>query len=412
MVGVGKCAWKPRNSARHFLPNEEVQNTPILCKTKPTTTQFLPTQPHPTRNPIAELLLYHATSPHLMKATVMKALVKSQRAPGLTLQDVPVPVCGINDVLIQVLRTGICGTDVHIYKWDDWAQKTIPVPMVVGHEFVGRIVEVGKNVNDFRVGEIVSGEGHVVCGRCRNCMAGRRHLCPETKGVGVNRAGAFAEFIALPMSNVWHHHDGVDLDVASIFDPFGNAVHTALQFDLLGEDVLIAGAGPIGCMAAAVCKHAGARFVVVTDINPSRLELAKRLGATRVVDVSKEHVKDVQKELGMHEGFDVALEMSGSPAALETILDNMCHGGKISMLGIPAKPIAIDWNKVVFKMLTIKGIYGREMYETWYKMSVLLQGGLDILPIVTHRFGYADFEQGFAAMLSGNSGKVVLTWSE
>ena len=342
----------------------------------------------------------------------MQALVKSHRAPGLELQDVPVPIVGINDVLIKVLRTGICGTDVHIYKWDEWAQKTIPVPMVVGHEFVGRIVEVGKNVNDFRIGEIVSGEGHVVCGRCRNCMAGRRHLCPETQGVGVNRAGAFAEFISLPMSNVWHHHAGVDLDIAAIFDPFGNAVHTALQFDLLGEDVLITGAGPIGCMAAAVCRHAGARDVVVTDINPYRLELAKKLGATRVVNVATENLAEVQKELDMHEGFDVALEMSGSPAALETILSNMCHGGKIAMLGIPAKPIAIDWNKVVFKMLTIKGIYGREMYGTWYKMSVLLQGGLKLDPIITHRFGFEDYEKGFAAMLSGQSGKVVLKWGE
>ena len=342
----------------------------------------------------------------------MKALVKRESKPGLWLENVPEPSIGINDVLIKVDRTGICGTDVHIYTWDDWARKTIPVPMVVGHEFVGEIVEVGSNVVDFHSGEIVSGEGHVVCGRCRNCLAGRRHLCAHTLGVGVNRAGAFAEYISLPMTNVWHHHDAVDRDVASIFDPFGNAVHTALSFPVLGEDVLITGAGPIGCMAAAVVQHAGARYVVVTDVNPWRLELAKKLGADRVVDVRSESVADVQKELGMTEGFDVGLEMSGNPDAFRSMLANMCHGGKIAMLGIPSAEIAIDWNTVVFNMLTIKGIYGREMYETWYKMTVMLQGGLDISPIITHRFHYTDFQKGFDVMLSGESGKVILSWGE
>jgi threonine 3-dehydrogenase len=340
----------------------------------------------------------------------MKALVKRESKPGLWLEDVPKPCIGINDVLIKIDRTGICGTDIHIYKWDDWAQKTIPVPMVVGHEFVGEITEVGSNVVDFHPGEIVSGEGHVVCGRCRNCLAGRRHLCAHTQGVGVNREGAFAEYISLPMTNVWHHHDTIDRDVASIFDPFGNAVHTALSFPVLGEDVLITGAGPIGCMAAAVVQHAGARYVVVTDVNPWRLELAKKLGADRVVDVRSESVADVQKELGMTEGFDVGLEMSGNPDAFRSMLANMCHGGKIAMLGIPAAEIAIDWNTVVFNMLTIKGIYGREMYETWYKMTVMLQGGLDISPIITHRFHYTDFQKGFDVMLSGESGKVILSW--
>lgn len=341
----------------------------------------------------------------------MKALIKKHADVGIWLDDAPVPSIGINDVLVKVLKTGICGTDLHIYKWDDWAQRTIPVPMVVGHEFVGEIVAVGANVNDFRAGDVVSGEGHVVCGRCRNCMAGRRHLCRETKGVGVNRDGAFAQFISLPMSNIWHHHKGVDLEVASIFDPFGNAVHTALQFDLLGEDVLITGAGPIGCMAAAVCRHAGARHVVVTDVNPYRLDLARRLGATRVVDVRSEKLAEVQKSLGMHEGFDVGLEMSGNEQAFIGLLANMCHGGKISLLGIPSKPVGIDWNTVIFNMLTIKGIYGREMYETWYKMSVMLQSGLDIKPVITHRFHYTEFQKGFDAMLAGNCGKVVLDWS-
>ena len=340
----------------------------------------------------------------------MKALVKSKRDVGLTLEDVPEPEIGINDVLIKIDRTGICGTDLHIYKWDAWAQATIPVPMVVGHEFVGEVVDVGSNVSDFRIGDVVSGEGHVVCGRCRNCLAGRRHLCADTKGIGVDRPGAFAEYMALPMTNVWHHHDAIDRDIASIFDPFGNAVHTALSFPILGEDVLITGAGPIGCMAAAVVRYAGARYVVVTDVNPWRLELAKRMGATQVVDVRSESVADVQRELGMLEGFDVGLEMSGNPDAFRQMIHEMSHGGKIALLGIPAGEIAIDWHDVVFNMLTIKGIYGREMYETWYKMTVLLQGGLDLSPVITHRFHFTEFEKGFEVMMSGQSGKVILNW--
>ncbi len=340
----------------------------------------------------------------------MKALVKSAAEPGLWLEDVPMPEVGLNDVLIKVDRTGICGTDVHIYKWDAWAQKTIPVPMVVGHEFVGEIVEVGSNVKDFFPGEVVSGEGHVVCGRCRNCLAGRRHLCKDTKGIGVNRPGAFAEYLVLPMTNVWHHHCDIDRDIAAIFDPFGNAVHTALSFPVLGEDVLITGAGPIGIMAAAVVKHAGARFVVITDVNPYRLELARKMGVTRAVNVSETKLSQVQKELGMMEGFDVGLEMSGNAAAFRDMIASMAHGGKIAMLGIPEKEMAIDWNTVVFSMLTIKGIYGREMYETWYKMTVMLQSGLDISPVITHRFPYTEFQKGFDVMLSGRSGKVILDW--
>ncbi|WP_432474819.1 L-threonine 3-dehydrogenase [Amphritea sp. HPY] len=340
----------------------------------------------------------------------MKALVKRESAPGLWLEEVPVPQVGINDVLIKIKRTAICGTDMHIYNWDSWAQNTIPVPMVVGHEFVGEIVEVGSNVNDFQCGQIVSGEGHVVCGRCRNCMAGRRHLCAHTSGVGVNRPGAFAEYLVLPMSNVWEHRPGIDLDIAALFDPLGNAVHTALQYDLLGEDVLITGAGPIGVMAAAVCRHAGARHIVVTDINPRRLALAKQLGATCTVDASKESLDDVRQKLGMSEGFDVGLEMSGSPAALRDMLVNMCHGGKVSILGIPSDEVAIDWSTVIFNMLTLKGIYGREMYETWYKMSIFIESGLDILPVITHRFDYPDFQQGFDAMNSGEACKVILNW--
>ncbi|MCO5053510.1 MAG: L-threonine 3-dehydrogenase [Verrucomicrobiae bacterium] len=341
----------------------------------------------------------------------MKALVKKQRQPGLWLEDVPEPTIGINDVLIRIKKTGVCGTDLHIYNWDAWAQKTIPVPMVVGHEFVGEIVEIGANVNDFRIGDLVSGEGHVVCGRCRNCMAGRRHLCKDTKGVGVNRPGAFAEYLALPMTNVWHQPPDIDLDVAAIFDPFGNAVHTALSFPVLGEDVLVTGAGPIGIMAAAVAKHAGARHVVITDVNDYRLALAKKMGVTVALNVKTGNLRDVQSQLGMKEGFDVGLEMSGNPAAFRDMLDNVCHGGKIAMLGIPSEPIAIDWNQVVFNMITIKGIYGREMYETWYKMTVMLESGLNIAPVITHRLPYTEFESGFAAMKSGNSGKVVLDWT-
>ncbi len=342
----------------------------------------------------------------------MKALVKSKREAGLWLADVPEPTIGINDVLIRIQKTGICGTDLHIWKWDAWAQKTIPVPMAVGHEFVGEIVAVGSNVTDFQPGQIVSGEGHVVCGRCRNCLAGRRHLCADTKGVGVNRAGAFAEFISLPMTNVWVHPDNVDRDVASIFDPFGNAVHTALSFPVLGEDVLVTGAGPIGIMGAAIAKHAGARYVVITDPNPWRLELARKMGVTLAVNPKEKSLKEVQRELGMHEGFDVGLEMSGNATAFQDMLASMAHGGKIAMLGIPPEPIAIDWNTVIFNMLTVKGIYGREMYETWYKMTVMLQGGLDLRPVITHRYHYTEFEQAFAVMLSGKSGKVVLDWSK
>jgi threonine 3-dehydrogenase len=327
----------------------------------------------------------------------MKALVKKKAEKGLWLEDVPVPAIGVNDVLIKVDRTGICGTDLHIYEWDEWAQKTIPVPMVVGHEFVGEIVEVGSNVTDFFPGDIVSGEGH---------------LCPHTKGIGVNRPGAFAEYLSLPMTNVWHHAEGIDPDVASIFDPFGNAVHTALSFPVLGEDVLITGAGPIGVMAAAVARHAGARYVVVTDVNPFRLELARQMGATRVINVQRDSIEQVQEELGMLEGFDVGLEMSGNPSAFQSMLRNMCHGGKIAMLGIPAEKISIDWQTVVFNMLTIKGIYGREMYETWYKMTVMLQSGLDITPVITHRMPYTEFRDGFEAMRSGDCGKVILKWSD
>ncbi len=342
----------------------------------------------------------------------MKALVKKEAGAGLWLEDVPEPHVGINDVLIRIVRTGICGTDIHIYNWDAWAQKTIPVPMVVGHEFVGEIVAVGSNVTDFFPGEIVSGEGHVVCGRCRNCLAGRRHLCADTKGIGVNRPGAFAEYISIPMTNVWHQRPGIDLDVASIFDPFGNAVHTALTFDLLGEDVLVTGAGPIGVMAAAVAKQAGARYIVVTDLNDYRLDLAKKMGATVALNIkSGKTLKDVQKQLGMSEGFDVGLEMSGNAAAFRDMIANMCHGGKIAMLGIPGAEMAIDWNKVIFNMLTIKGIYGREMYETWYKMSAMIQSGLDIKPVITHRYHFTEFQKGFDVMLTGNSGKVVLDWS-
>jgi len=341
----------------------------------------------------------------------MKALVKREAAPGLWLEDRPQPQHGPNDVLIKVKKTAICGTDVHIYKWDDWAKATIPIPMIAGHEFVGEIVEVGANVNDYRPGMIVSGEGHIVCGRCRNCMAGRRHLCPQTKGVGVNRDGAFAEYIAIPNANVWHHARDIDLEMAAIFDPYGNATHTALQWDLLGEDVLITGAGPIGIMAAAIARHAGARHVVITDVNDYRLGLALKMGASRAVNATREKIADVQKELGMSEGFDIGLEMSGNDDAFRDMLDNMCHGGKISMLGIPPDNMGVDWRKIVFNMLTIKGIYGREIFETWYKMTVMLQSGLDLRPIITHRLHYTEYEAGFSAMLKGEAGKVILDWS-
>jgi len=342
----------------------------------------------------------------------MKALLKSQRKPGLWLEDVPAPQPGINDVKIRVLITGICGTDLHIYEWDSWAQSTIPVPLIIGHEFVGEVAEVGSNVNDFQPGDIVSGEGHVVCGRCRNCLAGRRHLCAHTVGVGVNSPGAFAEFIVLPMTNIWRHNPNVDLEVAAIFDPFGNAVHTALSFPVLGEDVLITGAGPIGIMAAAVVRHAAARHVVITDVRPKRLALAEKLGVTLAVNTAETRIADVQKKLGMHEGFDVGLEMSGNAVAFREMLSNMSHGARIAMLGIPPGEIAIDWKHVIFNMLTLKGIYGREMYETWYKMSVMLESGLDIKPVITHRYRWSEYEKGFAAMKAGDSGKVLLDWRD
>src|SRR5438874_1175394 len=342
----------------------------------------------------------------------MRALVKAEAAEGLWLEDVPEPEPGINDVLIRVRKTGICGTDLHIYGWDAWAQETIPVPMVVGHEFVGQVAAVGSNVSDFQVGDLVSGEGHVVCGRCRNCMAGRRHLCAHAIGLGVQRPGAFAEFVALPMTNLWHQPPGIDEEVASIFDPFGNAVHTALSFPVLGEDVLISGAGPIGCMATAVVRHAGARHVVVTDPNHYRLDLARQMGATVAVDPGERDLAEVERELGMTEGFDVGLEMSGNPKALRAMIDSMSHGGHIAVLGIPADEVTLDLNPVIFNMLTLKGIYGREMYESWYQMTVLLQSGLDIRPVITHRFSYGDFEEAFAIARSGQSGKVILDWTD
>jgi threonine 3-dehydrogenase len=343
----------------------------------------------------------------------MKAIVKSKAEPGLWIEDVPEPEMTINDVMIRVKKGGICGTDLHIYNWDAWAQSTIKVPTTIGHEFVGEIVEVGSNVNDFAVGDIVSAEGHLVCGRCRNCMAGRRALCANTRGIGVNTNGGFAEFISVPMTNIWKHKPDIDLEVAAIFDPFGNAVHTALAFEVFGEDVLITGAGPIGIMAAAVAKHAGARNIVITDVNPFRLELAEKMGdVTKAVDVSKHSIKDVQKELGMKEGFDVGMEMSGVPAAFKDMLANMFHGGHIAFLGIPAQEFAIDWKTVIFNMITIKGIYGRQMYETWYQMSNLLEAGVDIKPVITHRYSYKDFEKGFEAIKEGNCGKVVLDFGE
>jgi threonine 3-dehydrogenase len=345
-------------------------------------------------------------------STTMRALVKAVDGPGLEMRQVAHPVCGPAEVLIKVLRTGICGTDLHIWRWDDWARKNVPVGLVVGHEFVGRITEIGASVVDFKVGDLVSGEGHVVCGHCRNCMAGRRQMCAKTQGIGVNRTGAFADYIAVPQTNVWYHDQTLDRDVQSIFDPFGNAAHTALSYDVLGEDVLITGAGPIGCMAAAIVRHAGARHVVVSDINPWRLELARKLGATATVDARSERLADVQKRLGMHEGFDVGLEMSGNPSAFREMLTNMCHGGKIAMLGIPPGEMAIDWNQLIFKMLTVKGIYGREMYETWYKMTAMLQSGLDIKPVISHVLPAERFREGFAAMEQGDCGKVVLVWAE
>ncbi|MEE8414899.1 MAG: L-threonine 3-dehydrogenase [Desulfobacterales bacterium] len=340
----------------------------------------------------------------------MKALVKARPEPGLWLEDVPVPEVGINDVLIKIHKTAICGTDIHIYNWDDWAQKTIPVPMHIGHEFVGTVAEIGTNVHDFKSGDIVSGEGHLVCGRCRNCLAGRRHLCMRTSGVGVNRSGAFAEYLSIPVTNVWYCAPDIPMEILACFDPLGNATHSALSFDVLGEDVLITGAGPIGCMATAIARQAGARSVVVTDVNPYRLELAQKMGATLTLDVRRETIEDAQKKLGMKEGFDVGMEMSGNPDALRTMLANMCHGAKIALLGILPPNTPIDWNLVVFNGLTIKGIYGREMYETWYKMTVMIQSGLNITPLITHRFHYKDYHKAFEIMRSGKSGKVILNW--
>ena len=341
---------------------------------------------------------------------MMKALVKKKAEPGIWMEEVPVPEIGINDVLIKIKKTSICGTDVHIYNWDSWAQKTIPVPMVVGHEYVGTIEAVGSNVRDVKIGELVSGEGHIVCGHCRNCRAGRRHLCPNTKGVGVNRPGCFAEYLSIPVTNVWHCDPNLPTDILSIFDPFGNATHTALSFEVLGEDVLITGAGPIGIMAAAICKHAGARYVVITDMNPYRLELAKKLGVTKAVDVTKEKLPDIVKELGMKEGFDVGLEMSGSPKALNDMVDVMFHGGNIALLGLLPSSASVNWEKVIFNGLTLRGIYGRKMFETWYKMQTMVQSGLDINSIITHRFSIDDFQKGFDVMTSGNAGKVILNW--
>lgn len=342
----------------------------------------------------------------------MKALVKSKSEEGLWLEDVPEPEVGPSDVLIKINKTSICGTDVHIWKWDKWAQKTIPVGMTVGHEYSGTIAAIGSGVTDFEVGERVSGEGHIVCGHCRNCLAGRRHLCPNTMGVGVNRTGAFAEYLSIPARNAYKVDESISEDIISTFDPLGNAVHTALSWDMVAEDVLITGAGPIGCMAAAVAKFAGARHVVVTDVNPYRLDLATKLGATRVVDVSKESLSDVKKELGMNEGFDVGLEMSGHPSGLNDILTHSSNGAKVSLLGIFPDNVAIDWDKVIFKGLVLKGIYGREMFETWYKMTSMIRAGLDIAPVITHRYHYTDFAKGFETMLSGQSGKVVLNWED
>ncbi len=341
----------------------------------------------------------------------MKALVKSKAAEGLWLEEIPVPEVGRNDVLIKILKTSICGTDVHIWNWDEWARKTIPVGMHVGHEFVGLVEALGENVHDYNVGDLVSGEGHLVCGHCRNCLAGRRHLCPNTSSVGVNREGAFAEYLCIPVTNVWPADPEIPLDVISCFDPLGNATHTALSFDVLGEDVLITGAGPIGIMAVAIARHCAARHIVVTDVNPYRLDLASKMGATLALDVRDGTIEDAQKQLGMKEGFDVGMEMSGNPDAFRSMLDNMCHGGKVAMLGILPRT-GIDWDTFVFNSLTIEGIYGREMYETWYKMTMMIQCGLDVTPVITHRFDYTEFEKGFEVMRSGQSGKVVLTWAE
>ncbi len=344
-------------------------------------------------------------------SNLMKSLVKLKAEPGIWMSDTEKPVMGHNDLLIKIKKTAICGTDMHIYNWDEWSQKTIPVPMVVGHEYAGEVVDMGQEVRGFSVGDRVSGEGHITCGYCRNCRGGKTHLCRNTVGVGVNRSGSFAEYLVIPAYNAFKLPKEISDDLAAIFDPFGNAVHTALSFDLVGEDVLITGAGPIGIMAAAVAKHVGARHVVITDINEYRLELARKMGATRAVNVSKENLSDVMKDLGMNEGFDVGMEMSGVPMAFTSMLESMNNGGKIAMLGIPGKDMAIDWSQVIFKGLTIKGIYGREMFETWYKMASLIQSGLDLSPMITHHYKIEDFQKGFDAMHSGQSGKVILDWT-
>lgn len=344
--------------------------------------------------------------------SIMQAIVKKEAGPGLALKRVRIPEPGHNDVLIKVLKTSICGTDVHIDLWDDWAAKTIKAPMIIGHEFVGRVHALGKNVQGSQKGDLVTGEGHLVCGHCRNCLAGRRHLCSNTVGVGVHRDGAFAEYVCIPATNVWHADPAISTEVISCFDPLGNAVHTALTYDLVGEDVLITGAGPIGCMAVAIAKHAGARHVVVTDLNPYRLDLARQMGASVAIDPRSESLKDVKKLLDMKEGFDFGLEMSGSPQALSEMIDVMFHGGSIALLGLPSKNITIDLNSIIFNGLTLKGIYGRKMYETWYKTTVMLQAGLDIEPVITHRFHYTEFQKGFELMKSGQCGKVILVWSK
>ncbi|KUL38696.1 L-threonine 3-dehydrogenase [Streptomyces sp. NRRL F-4489] len=341
----------------------------------------------------------------------MKALVKQKAEPGLWLTDVPEPAIGPGDVLIKVLRTGICGTDLHIRAWDGWAQQAVSAPLTVGHEFVGEVVETGRDVDGIAVGDLVSGEGHLVCGTCRNCLAGRRHLCRATVGLGVGRDGAFAEYVALPAGNVWVHRVPVDLDIAAVFDPFGNAVHTALSFPLVGEDVLITGAGPIGIMAAAVARHAGARNVVITDVSERRLELARKVGVSLALNVARTSIEGGQRELGLREGFDIGLEMSGRPEALRDMIGNMTHGGRIAILGLPAEEFPVDWSRIVTSMITLKGIYGREMFETWYAMSVLLEGGLDLAPVITGRYPYQDFDAAFADAASGQGGKVILDWT-
>ena len=341
----------------------------------------------------------------------MKALTKKKPESGVWMEDVPIPEIGINDVLIKMQKTAICGTDIHIFNWDKWSQKTIKTPLVIGHEFVGTVEKIGSNVHDVELGELVSGEGHIVCGRCRNCLAGRRHLCTDPKCIGVNRNGAFAEYLSIPVSNVWHCDPNIPVEVLACFDPFGNAVHTTLSYDLVGEDVLITGAGPIGCMAIAVAKYAGARYVVITDVNPYRLELAKKMEPTMVLDVRSQSIEDAVKKLDMKEGFDVGLEMSGNPQAFKDMLANMCHGGKVALLGIMPET-AIDWDYVVFNGLTMKGIYGREMFETWYKATMLIQGGVDLRPLITHHFDYTEYQKAFEIMLSGKSGKVILNWTQ